>query len=197
MPDSSLAEIITAIAAITGAITAAIGVNTWRSELKGRAEFDAARNLMRSIYKSRQCIASIRSPFIFANEFPDEYKTTSSSRTPEQEANGYAHVFKKRWEPLSPAIEEIELNMIEAEILLGKDVAQATKEFMQHVRRLQVSIETFIEEKASHIEPTDKSFSITLRRDIFDSKSKDNELSQSFESSVSSLERLMVKHLKG
>ena len=197
MPDSSLAEIITAIAAIAGAITAAIGVNTWRSELKGRAEFDSAINLMRSIYKARQCITSIRSPFIFANEFPDEYKSASSSRTPEQEANGYAHVFKRRWEPLSPAIEELELNVIEAEILLGKDVANATKEFMQNIRRLQVSIETFIEEKSSHTEPIDKSFSITLRRDVFDTKSKDNELSQNFESSVSSLERLMVKHLKG
>ncbi|GAB7561439.1 hypothetical protein nrt1_56360 [Pseudomonas aeruginosa] len=94
MPDSSLAEIITAIAASAGAITAAIGVNTWRSELKGRAEFDAARGLMRSVYKARQYIASVRSPLIFSHEFPVEYKDASPDRTPEQEENGYAHVFK-------------------------------------------------------------------------------------------------------
>lgn len=197
MPDSSLAEIITAIAAIAGAITAAIGVNTWRSELKGRAEFDAARGLMRSVYKARQCIASVRLPLILSHEFPSEYKDASPDRTVEQEANGYAHVFKVRWEPLSPTIEEIELNMIEAEILLGKDVASATKDFMQNIIRLRASIEAFIEEKASHVKPVDKDFSMMLRRDVFDTKSKENELSLSLESSVLLLERLMVKHLKG
>ncbi|HFO1275487.1 hypothetical protein [Pseudomonas aeruginosa] len=87
--------------------------------------------------------------------------------------------------------------MIEAEILLEKDVVGATKDFMQHIIRLRASIEALIEEKSSHIKSVDKDFSMMLRRDVFDTKSKGNERSLNFESSVLLLERLMVKHLKG
>jgi hypothetical protein len=50
---STLKDIILAIAAIVTATVAALGLKKWCEELRGRADFDVARGLIRATYKVR------------------------------------------------------------------------------------------------------------------------------------------------
>lgn len=197
MAGSSLAEIITAWAAFIAAGTAAIGVNTWRAELKGKAEFEIARNLMRSVYKARESIAHIRSPFIMAMEFPEEYRSAQPRPTREQAQSGYAFVYQKRWDRLTPTIEELGVLSLEAEVLLGKEVSDAVAQFRRCIVRLNVSLQDFIEEKGEPTRSPDREYSKKIRADVCDAKEDDNELTQEINRTISALESLMVKHLKG
>lgn len=46
-------DVLVGVAAATTAVAAVIGLRSWSRELKGKAEFEAARNLARATYKVR------------------------------------------------------------------------------------------------------------------------------------------------
>lgn len=191
-------EAITAIAAVFGAAAAWSGVNAWRSELKGRANFDAARNLLRSVYKIREGFFLVRQRLIVESEFPSGYSGSGGSTPKErkQHASAMAHVFQNRWQALGPAVEEIEAHRIEAEVLLGKDVAEKMEPFLFCVRRLQVGIQSYLED-IEQPDPNDKEFTIQLRKTVFGRRDdKDNELSQEFVQAIAGIESVLLKHLK-
>ena len=91
-------EIITAIkdvliggAAIATASVAVIGLKSWSRELRGRADFEVARGLIRATYKLRDELRASRAPFIRAHEFPEGYYNPAGTSTPEKEAQAWAH----------------------------------------------------------------------------------------------------------
>ena len=61
-------DIFLAIAAAITAIVAVMGLRSWSRELKGKAEFEAARNLALATYKLRDALRECRSPFYEISE---------------------------------------------------------------------------------------------------------------------------------
>jgi hypothetical protein len=103
-------EVVVAIAAIATVVIAAKGLETWRRELTGKAQFEAAKGLARATYKLRNELTGCRSPFIHGHEFPEGEVET---------ANGWAKVMGDRWESLWRAVEDFDAAILEAEALWG------------------------------------------------------------------------------
>ncbi len=140
-------DILIGAAAIVTAIVAICGLKSWSRELKGKAEFEIARSLIRATYKLREALRSSRSPFTSAGEFPENYSL--KDRTPKKEAEAWAFVFKKRWEPVSTALQEFEAQALEAEALWGTKIKRKTDELRQCATELQVSMQAMIDDKVS------------------------------------------------
>ena len=60
---SALANVVMAVAVLGGAIIAARGLKTWREDLHGRADFELARRVMRSVYELRTQMQQMRNVF--------------------------------------------------------------------------------------------------------------------------------------
>jgi len=181
-------DIIFIFAAIVTAHVAIKGLQSWSRELKGKADFVVAKDLIRSTYKLRDEISYCRSPWIPLSEFPENYDPTSRTATGEAEA--YSFIYTNRWKPVASVLQEFETQALEAEALWGPDFKPKTDELRQCVRNLQVSIEALIRNKANGGEDfrSDSSFRKTVESEVMEIKKKENPLTLKINDAIKSIE---------
>ena len=140
----TIRDIIVAIAAGVTAFVAYSGLEKWKAELRGKADYEVARSLIKSIYKLRDEIGYCRSPFIPAQEFPDGYQGFAGGGTFDDEGRAYAHVYSNRWTPVGEAAQQFDANLLEAEALWGFEIKEKSADLRQHIQKLSSSINTLI-----------------------------------------------------
>jgi hypothetical protein len=184
-------------AAVVTASLAAVGLKRWRLELRGKADFEAARALARATYKLRDELAICRAPFVRAQEFPPSYHS-AANRTAQQEGEGWAHVYKTRWEPVWSAIQEFDTQSLESEALWGELARQKTQALRSCVMELNVAIDFFIQDKVADGQnfATDLEFGKNIRATIFGSgNDQTNEFSKNIGLAVKGIEEMLRPHL--
>lgn len=195
---SIIKDIALAIAAcVTGGV-AIIGLNTWQRELKGRANFDVARQLAKSMYILRDQITYCRSPITVAQEFPNDYQGGLAKHTNAEEGDAWAHLYKNRWELVGKAVQDFDTASLEAEALWGHDVKVQCTKLRDCVRDLRVDIDMFIKNKYNGGESfKDIGFANRIESGIWDvtSKDKDNELTQRINTTITGIEAFLIPHL--
>jgi len=196
---TAIKDVLLGIAAATTAIAAVIGLKSWSRELKGKAEFEIARNLIRSTYKLRDELQNCRLPFISANEFPEGYQGALGSCSAQEEAEAWSHVYKNRWVPVWAAIQEFDSHTLEAESLWGKEVRTRTDQLRQCVKELHIAIDTLISDKANRGEgfKSDREFGKKIRSTVSASRdNENNELSQKIANAIKTIEEQIRPHLR-
>jgi len=188
-------DIIIAIAAATTAIVAYKGLAKWQKELKGKANFETARLLIRATYKLRDEMRFCRSPFIPSSEFPEDYNPLKKG-TGEDKGKVYAHIYGKRWEHVAKTIQEFDVHTLEAEALWGTEIREKTNQLRQCTRNLSYSIQAFIENEYSDGEYfKDKTFRNEIRNDIYLMKEDENPLSIKITNAIKTIESEIRPHL--
>ena len=201
----TIPEIITASkdvllggAAVTMAIVAVRGLQSWSRELRGKTEFEIAMGLIKATYKLRDELAICRSPFIRAQEFPESYSGSLGGHSPEKDTEAYAYVYKNRWEPVWEAIQTFDTHTLEAEALWGNEIRERADQLRQCVRDLNASIQAFLDDKASggqHFE-ADRDFGKKIRMQVSAMKENKSELTKQITDSVGNIEDFIRPHLK-
>ena len=189
-------DVFVSIAACVTAYVAIKGVGTWQKELRGKASFDVARELIKSIYLLRDEIKRCRSPFIWGDEFPDYYDSFGK-RTKEEEGRAWAYVYTKRWKPAAKATQAFEACALEAEVLWGDEIRKKKDELKKWVVQLHGGIEAYISDKnagGKHFK-NDREFEKNVKLDIHDKKAEENKLTQGVEESIKGLESIICPHL--
>lgn len=188
---------IAGAAIVTGTV-AIMGLNSWRKEVQGKAEFETARALIASSYKLRDEIAFCRAPFIRAHEFPEGYVPLSGRENAQKEAEAWAHMYTNRLRPVFEALQEFDANSLEGEVLWGLRCRKATDALRQCVSELNTAIEATITNKAQGGEDfaADKDFGIKMRRITSATRSEENEFSGRITSAVQNIESEVRPHLK-
>jgi hypothetical protein len=195
---SMVKDVFLACAAAVTATVALLGLKSWSRELRGKAEFDVARSLIRSTYRLRDEIQSSRSPLVSGHEFPADYGS-SGQKTPEQEALGWAQVFSNRWQPVREALLDFESHSLEAEAFWGPEVRQRADDLRQCARNLQVAMEAVVGDKASDGRDfsSDEQFGKEMRSAVYASRSdKSNPLTQKINGAIEAIEAIAKPHLK-
>ena len=189
-------DICLAIAACTTATVAILGLRNWSRELKGKAEFDVARKLIKSTYNLRDGIVRFRSPFITTGEFPSTYKGQLGNHSAEEEGQAYAKVYGDRWEAnISEAIQEFDSNSIEAEAFWGQKIKEKTQALRACVGELRASVDAFIRNKFSgNMDFQDREFGNEVRGNISDF-GKDNPLTNKINSAIDDIVNELRPHL--
>lgn len=193
---SIIKDVCLAGAAVITAFVAYTGLEKWQKELRGKANFEVARELIKSVYKLRDALGYCRSPFISAAEFPEGYKSALEKNTAEEEGQAWAYVYSKRWEPVGDAIQKFDAAAIEAEALWGGSIKEKTIALRQCVRILQVDIEAVISDKYSGGEDfKDREFAKQVKSSVFETKLKENELTGQINTAIEGLESEIRPHL--
>ena len=191
-------DLLLGAAAVTTAIVAVVGLKSWSRELRGKTEFEAARNLIRATYRVGDALQNSRAPLISAGEFPPDYPG-SEAATVEQEVQAWSHVYKNRWGPVREALQEFETYVLEAQALWGSSIRKKTDELRQCVRELQVAVEAIINDKVQRGENfnTDKDFGKATRSIAHASRSDENNgLNQKIRAAVEAIEDEVRPHLR-
>ena len=192
---SIIKDIFLAGAAGTTAYVAYTGLEKWKKELRGKANFEVARELIKSVYRLRDELRYCRSPFVSAGEFPEGYRG-AQGRTAEEEGQAWAHVYTKRWEPVGEAIQSFDAAVLEAEALWGAAIKDKAKDLSYCVRTLQVDIEEFISDKfLEKYDQNDREFMQKIKAVVFETKSEDNELTIKINAAIEGLESEIRPHL--
>lgn len=195
---SMVKDVVLACAGAITATVAILGLKNWSRELRGKAEFDVARALIRSTYRLRDEIQSSRSPFVSGHEFPEDYGSPGP-KTSQQEAEAWAHVYNNRWRPVREALLDFESHVLEAEALWGREVREKADDLRQCARNLQVAMEAVIDDKVHHGEnfSSDKQFGKEMRSTVSASRhDKNNTLTQKIGDAITAIEAIARPHLK-
>src|SRR3989304_91489 len=61
-------DIVTLISLAVAALVAIKGLQTWRRQLKGTADYDLAKRLLKAAYRLRDALQAVRNPFMSSGE---------------------------------------------------------------------------------------------------------------------------------
>lgn len=150
----TLAECITAIkdvlvglSAVFAAVFAYLGLSAWRKELKGKAEYQLAKDVLKSVYRVREAFKHVRNPIIYQYEYPEEMRDHHSNLKKEQDYEGTAYVYEKRWEVMVEAFGELEEHHLEAQVEWGPEFQDVIKKLRSCRIELLIAIEQMLERK--------------------------------------------------
>ena len=120
------------IAALSAALVAIAGLSTWRRQLKGQAEYELARRVLRAVLKVRDEMSGVRAPIILGGEYAAAYQeanlTPPDNGLPGADSKGAELVYERRWNRVVSAMRDLEAELLEAEVLWGAQVrASAAK----------------------------------------------------------------------
>ncbi|KAF0144334.1 MAG: hypothetical protein FD156_1885 [Nitrospirae bacterium] len=140
-------EIIVALAALSAAIFAYLGLSTWRKELKGKSEYEKAKDVLKAVYKVREGFKHVRNPAIWSYEYPEEMRDHWGHLKRGTEYEGTAHVYEQRWKILSEAFNDLEEKTLEAQVEWGPEFENVIRPLRECRAELMVTLQMKLERK--------------------------------------------------
>jgi hypothetical protein len=144
---------VSAAAALT-AFFAWRGVDTWRRQLKGQTEYEAARVALRSAYRVRDALSMVRSPFMSSGEQASavsEVDAESRELDPsssEARARSLAAAYQVRWRVVASALSDLDVARVEAEALWGSSAAACFKDLRACAQELNAMLTMYLRHEA-------------------------------------------------
>lgn len=146
-------EFVIAGSAIFAAGVAYSGLNTWRTELKGKSEYQLAKEVIRAVYDVREAFKHVRNPAIYRYEYPEVSTDHTGTIKQGHEYEAYAHVYETRWKKMNEAFAELEERFLDALVEWGSEHQDTIKPLRVCRAQLQLAINDFLERKKYPEEP--------------------------------------------
>ncbi|NDJ81450.1 hypothetical protein GXP65_10470 [Vibrio campbellii] len=190
-------DVVLGLSALGTFFVAMYGVKSWARELKGKADFEVSRQLIRAVYKFRDEMEYSRSPMTLPNEFPENYDPMN--RSSEYKAESWSYVFSNRWKPVVEAVQELEAQGLEAEALWGNEVKGLVQELRKNARLLRVGMQAVVDNEMEDNEnfSSDPELGKQMRSRVFKPiRDEQDEITDAVKLSVEKLENYLRPHLK-
>lgn len=141
-------DITTTVAAGVAIYVGLAGLDAWRKQLKGKTDYELARQYLKSIYRVRnEMNKRVRNPFIPVYEMEvarkEEGLEPKSMSGMDNETNRL--VYARRWKAIMSSMEDLEAVLLEAEALWGKEAVEAQKDFDGCVKELYSTLMMFLD----------------------------------------------------
>lgn len=141
-----LKEVIFAGSAITGAIVAVKGLNTWRHQLKGKFEYDLSRRILVSLFKYRDAISGVRHPAMWGYEMPNPPEDKAKDMSPDQiKFYGTSKAYQARWDKVQEERISLYADLLEAEAIWGTKLNDLFKVVFDLQHELFTQIRHYLE----------------------------------------------------
>lgn len=134
-------DVVVATAAGLAAYFAYRGLTTWRKELKGRSEYQLAKDVLKSVYKVREAFKHVRNPMIFQYEYPEEMTDHHGNLKQDNRHEGTVHVYQERWKKMEEAFGELESYHLEAQVEWGPEFQDVINDLRSCRTELLVTIQ--------------------------------------------------------
>lgn len=132
-------------AAVVGSYVAIRGLKTWNRQLKGGVEYDLTRRLLSATYRWREAVRAVRRPVMWIEEMslPSEEDRQKMSAE-EVRHYGKGHAYQARWDKVVQAHDELQTELLEAEVLWGKQLHTKYKQAFQLQQELFACIHLYL-----------------------------------------------------
>jgi hypothetical protein len=135
------------LSAAAVAVLAYLGLDTWRRELKGKSEYQLAKDVLKAVYKVRDAFRHVRNPVIYSYEFPEAMRDSNGSLKREHDHEGMAHVYEKRFSILNGAFMDLEEKHLEAQVEWGQEFQEIIIPLRECRAELLVTVQSMLERK--------------------------------------------------
>jgi hypothetical protein len=142
---STSKDAILALAAIWAGIMGFYGLRTWRRELKGKAEFAKAKEVLKAVYRVREAFKHVRHPAIFQYEYPKDMCDESGHLKTSQRYEGTAHVYETRWKAMAEAFNTLEELTLDAQVEWGAGFQNVIMPLRKCKVELLIAVQDYIE----------------------------------------------------
>lgn len=191
-------SVLTTVAVFT-AIAAWKGLSTWNEQLKGSVEYDLARRLLKSAYRIREAIKGVRNPVMFSNEMQstgDEKRSSEKIRF-----DGVSQAYQNRWLEVDKIRIDLQADLLEAEVLWGKEIHSKFKLLNTLQLELYSQILTYLRtinpDESTESKQHNQSLYFKNREIIYEiSTDNPDEFSQDIINAISDIETYLKPHLK-
>lgn len=119
-------------------------LRSWKAEIRGKTEFESARNIIKATYKTRDAIHRFRVPVVFSSEWPPHLPEGFNRGSAEEIAEGWSYVYANRRVQIIDALTEFESHALEAEVLWGNGIRNKTDEMFACARDLRLATDEVI-----------------------------------------------------
>jgi len=150
---SVIKDLITIISLTVAGVVAIKGLQTWRDQLKGTANYELAKRVLKATYRLRDALQYVRNPLILAGEFSHAVKEAQLEVSPSDEdyhAKSTAAVYQLRWKPVFEAYKDLELEAVEAETLWGQEARDATNSIRKSINSLSTALDFYLRDMQPH-----------------------------------------------
>ena len=176
-------DIITAAAAVGGLIVAAIGLSTWKKQIRGVSEYELAKRLMLEVYQLRDALRSTRNPFLSIAEGDKD----------DTEDTWQITAYKKRWAVVSEVLTRFNVTSLEAEVVWDDAIKKQSKEMDSVIRELYNAVEMYIRQKNDEALAEDF---YRMYDDIIYDKGDNDKYNTTLNKAVKGYETILKPHLK-
>ncbi len=155
---SETLDVVQTVAVSAGAALTAFfawrGIDTWRRQLKGRAEYEAARAALRCAYRVRDALSMVRSPLMTAGEEAaacaevDPAGAELDPSTSHAQARRQAAAYQVRWRAVASALSDLDVARVEAEALWGSSAAECFSDLRGCAAELNASLTMYLRREA-------------------------------------------------
>lgn len=201
---SSLQPIITIakdffgiISSIALVVLAILGLRTWERQLKGTTQYELAKKILKTTYRLRNAIDSVRNPLIMGGEYSEALKAINlqiEKNDPKYHEKITYAVYQYRWKPVADTFTELELESMEAEAIWGKDARDTIMRVRESVASLLSAITIYFDMVYS---PSKKDpVAIESFRNIIYKTSENDDFSKKIEQRINTIENYLRSYLK-
>lgn len=186
---ANMIDFLVRLVPLAGIVIAAMGLNTWRRQIKGTDKYKVASDLLLETYRVGEGIGVVRSSFIQYVPAQNEADTREMN-----EFVGYVEAMDKRWKQVLDPLVQLSLMSLKAEVHLGKELKQAVDGLMRLVRELQVTYESYLDCKRPGSGVTESDFDREARKILW-SKPTGDTFSERVNESIGKIELQARKYL--
>jgi hypothetical protein len=116
-------DLIVTGVAITAAVVAVKGLDTWRRQLKGHSEYELSRRILVTLFKYRDSVNSVRHPAMWHYEMPSPSDEEKKLMNAEQISYyGTSKAYQIRWQKVQDERTSLYADLLEAEAIWGDDL---------------------------------------------------------------------------
>jgi len=194
-------DLILAGAAITGSIVAVKGLSTWKRQLRGQAEYELAKRVLKATFQYRDRVYGVRHPVMWKYEMPQPPREEADRMT-EQQINYYStsKAYSSRWEKVVEIRETLYPELLEAKILWGHEIENLFKVLFEIERKLVLCIRHYLalinpDNSREYKDEINKIFK--GEQDMqYDILNEDDDFRKKFSSGLKSIEQFISPYLK-
>lgn len=156
---------VTTLAVVAGIIIAGMGLQTWRRELHGKAEYELARKVLLGVYRIRDAVDQFRAPLISGWEMvPDGEHIVPGAGPP---ANSHGIALARRWSRVADTYSQLQVDLLEAEVLWGESLKNLRNNLADRLSELRNAADLLVELEQAGDGNDNRSGKVELRRTVF------------------------------
>lgn len=189
-------DVILSCAALVAAYVGCRGLNTWRRQLHGDIEYQAARNTLTTVYELRDAICYVRNPLMSLHREASIPAETPTNLSPDKKLwNAKIQEFERRWEPVQKAITRLDTSKLELETLWGEKIRNKLSSLKGLTVELLGCVEDYLEDdRPNNNQRLEKESLNRLRRIVYRTQ-KDDEFEGRIQKAIREIEDELRPHI--